>query len=105
MQSPRNLHAAWVRANHIGGMRKILRTLLLGVVAMLALGVVSACSSGTSTESSSQPSATANTPASFPPSARYMADVEKDGKKMAIGISVDGNDITAYACNGVDDEA
>jgi hypothetical protein len=34
-----------------------------------------------------------------------MADMEKDGKKMAIGISVDGNDITAYACNGVDDEA
>jgi hypothetical protein len=34
-----------------------------------------------------------------------MADMEKDGKKMTIGISVDGNDITAYACNGVDDEA
>ena len=34
-----------------------------------------------------------------------MADTEKDGKKMAIGISVDGNSITAYACNGVDDEA
>ncbi len=31
--------------------------------------------------------------------------MEKDGKKMAIGISVDGNNITAYACNGVDDEA
>jgi hypothetical protein len=34
-----------------------------------------------------------------------MADMEADGKKMAIGISVDGNQITAYACNGVDDEA
>ena len=34
-----------------------------------------------------------------------MADTETDGKKMAIGISVDGNSITAYACNGVDDEA
>jgi hypothetical protein len=34
-----------------------------------------------------------------------MADTEKDGKKMAIGISVDGDQIAAYACNGTDDEA
>jgi hypothetical protein len=34
-----------------------------------------------------------------------MADMEKDGKPMTIGISVDGDQITAYACNGVDDEA
>jgi hypothetical protein len=34
-----------------------------------------------------------------------MADIKKDGKVMAIGISVDGKEITAYACNGVDDEA
>ena len=40
------------------------------------------------------------------PSARYMADmVAADGKKMTIGISVDGSDIAAYACNGTDDEA
>ena len=31
--------------------------------------------------------------------------MEADGKKMTIGISVDGDQITAYACNGVDDEA
>jgi hypothetical protein len=87
-------------------MRNFLRTLLTGLIAMLALGALSACSSGTSTEatSPSQPSSTA-APTSFPQSARYMADIKKDGKVMAIGISVDGNDITAYACNGVDDEA
>jgi hypothetical protein len=34
-----------------------------------------------------------------------MADTEADGKKMTIGISVDGDKVTAYACNGVDDEA
>jgi hypothetical protein len=34
-----------------------------------------------------------------------MADMEADGKKMAIGISVDGDSVTAYACNGTDDEA
>ena len=28
-----------------------------------------------------------------------------DGKTMTIGISVDGADIAAYACNGTDDEA
>jgi hypothetical protein len=83
-------------------MRNFLRTLLTGLIAILALGAPSACSSGTSTEAT--PSSTAAvTP--FPPSARYMADIKKDGKVIAIGISVDGNDITAYACNGVDDEA
>lgn len=35
----------------------------------------------------------------------YLADMEADGKKMTIGISVDGDQIAAYACNGVDDEA
>ena len=28
-----------------------------------------------------------------------------DGKTMTIGISVDGDQIAAYACNGTDDEA
>jgi hypothetical protein len=87
-------------------MRKHLRTLLIGVSAMIALGTVSACSSGSSTQATSSTSSTAPATASpFPQSARYMADTEKDGKKMAIGISVDGDDVTAYACNGVDDEA
>lgn len=89
------------------GMRKFARTLLAGAAAMLALGTV-ACSGGTSTQAGS-PSATAapstSTATPFPQSARYMADAEKDGKKMAIGISVDGDSVTAYACNGTDDEA
>lgn len=91
-------------------MRNLLRTLFVGLIAMLALGTLSACSGGTSTEASStapsSPSAVATpslTP--FPTTARFMADMEKDGKPMTIGISVDGDEITAYACNGVDDEA
>ena len=28
-----------------------------------------------------------------------------DGKTMTIGISVDGDEVAAYACNGTDDEA
>jgi len=76
-------------------MKNLLRTLLVTVLAVVAL---SACSGG--------PSESA--PASAPPTttgATYVADVEADGKKMAIGITVDGDQIAAYACNGADDEA
>jgi hypothetical protein len=91
------------------GMRKLLRTLIVGVLALFALGTLSACSSGSTTEASSSssvtPSSSAAAPAAFPQSAKYMADMEADGKKMTIGISVDGDQIAAYACNGTDDEA
>lgn len=88
-------------------MRRLLRALIVGVLALFALGTLSACSGGSSTESSpgSSASSAAATPTSFPQSGRYMADMEADGKKMTIGISVDGGSVTAYACNGVDDEA
>ncbi len=90
-------------------MKKHLRTLLVGVSALIALGTLSACSGGKTTEATptseavTTPSATA-TP--FPQSARYVADMKAaDGKTMTIGISVDGASIAAYACNGTDDEA
>lgn len=91
-------------------MRKSLRNLLVGVSAIVALGTLSACSGGSTpeAESSSAPAPTtsaAATAAPLPASIRYMADMESEGKKMTIGISVDGTNVTAYACNGVDDEA
>ncbi|MGV9798028.1 hypothetical protein ACWDTP_08195 [Mycobacterium sp. NPDC003449] len=90
-------------------MRKHLRTLLVGASAMIALGTLSACSGGSSTtEAGSSAPATSSAaaePAPLPRSVRYMADMESDGKKMTIGISVDGTKVTAYACNGVDDES
>lgn len=90
-------------------MRKHTRTLLLGVSAIIALGTLSACSSGTSTEAStSEATTTAAAPATaapFPEKARYIADMEKDGKTMTIGIAVEGSEIAAYACNGTNDEA
>ena len=87
-------------------MRKQLRTLLVGLSAVIALGTLSACSGGSSTESAStSPSTSAAAETPFPASARYMADTEADGRKMTVGISVDGDKVTAYACNGVDDEA
>jgi hypothetical protein len=83
----------------------IVRLLLLGL-STLALGVVAACTPSTQTSSPapSAPTTSASAPA-VPASATYVADMEADGKKMTIGISVDGASVTAYACNGVDDEA
>ena len=92
-------------------MRKHTRTLLIGVGAMFALGTLSACSGGTSTEATTTSEATATTPVSataapFPQSAKYIADMKAaDGKTMTIGIAVDGTEVAAYACNGTDDEA
>jgi hypothetical protein len=86
-------------------MKKHTRTLLIGVSALVALGTLCACSGGTSTEATTTPGA-AETATAFPPSAKYIADMTAaDGKPMTIGIAVDGADVTAYACNGVDDEA
>jgi hypothetical protein len=91
-------------------MKKHLRTLIVGVSALLALGTLSACSGGTSTEATNTSEAVTTPPAKtatpFPQSARYVADMKAaDGKTMTIGISVDGASIAAYACNGTDDEA
>jgi hypothetical protein len=90
-------------------MKKHLRILLVAVSALIALGTLSACSSGTTTEATPTSEAVTTPPATatpFPQSARYVADMKTaDGKTMTIGISVDGASIAAYACNGTDDEA
>ena len=91
-------------------MKKHFRTLLVSVSALVALGTLSACSGGTSTEATSTseaaPATTTATESAFPQTARYVADMKAaDGKTMTVGISVDGADIAAYACNGTDDEA
>lgn len=92
-------------------MKKITRTLLVGISALVALGTLSACSGGSSNQatSSSETPTTATTtaaPTAFPASGRYIADMTApDGKTMTIGISVDGDRVAAYACNGTDDEA
>ena len=90
-------------------MKKHLRILLVAVSALIALGTLSACSSGKTTEATPTSEAITTPPATatpFPQSARYIADMKAaDGKTMTIGISVDGASIAAYACNGTDDEA
>lgn len=89
-------------------MRKHTRSILVGASALLAFGTLSACSSESTTEatSSPEPAPQTSTVAPFPESARYMADMPAaGGKTMTIGISVDGTEVAAYACNGTDDEA
>jgi hypothetical protein len=94
----------------LGDMKKHLRTLIVGVSALLALGALSACSGGKTTEATNTSEAITTPPSAtakpFPQSARYVADMKAaDGKTMTIGISVDGDSIAGYACNGTDDEA
>ncbi len=90
-------------------MRKHTRSLLVALSALVAFGTLSACSNSSTQEatSPSQPAPPETSAAApFPASARYMADMTAaDGKTMTIGISVDGEDVAAYACNGTDDEA
>jgi hypothetical protein len=89
-------------------MRKHLRPVLLGIGTLMAL--TTACGNSSTTEapssSAAAPAPQTSVSAPFPESARYMADMAAaDGKTMTIGISVDGSEVAAYACNGVDDEA
>src|SRR5829696_4641189 len=93
-QSPPILHVWPPAAIHAGHMKKHLRTLLVGVSALIAMGTLSACSGGKTTEATptseavTTPSATA-TP--FPQSARYVADMKAaDGKAWFFGNQADG---------------
>ncbi|MCV7281070.1 hypothetical protein H7J88_15610 [Mycolicibacterium flavescens] len=88
-------------------MRKIIRTLFVGFASLVALLALAGCSGNTGTDASpTSEAAPTSSAAAFPPSARYVADMTSaDGKTMTIGISVDGGEVAAYACNGTDDEA
>ncbi len=75
---------------------------------MAAFGTLTACSGSSTTQSTApaQPASETAAAADVPESARYMADMESaDGQTMTIGISVDGEEVAAYACNGTDDES
>ncbi|KUH72029.1 hypothetical protein AU184_20240 [Mycolicibacterium novocastrense] len=82
-------------------MKRWTRILFVSISATLAFGFLTACSGGSSVESTTTAEARP-----FPQTARYVADMKSpDGKPMTIGISVDGGELAAYACNGSDDEA
>nr|WP_165588568.1 hypothetical protein [Mycolicibacterium komanii]CRL66819.1 hypothetical protein CPGR_00256 [Mycolicibacterium komanii] len=85
-------------------MKRLIPILFVAIGALLALGALSACSGG-STPTADAPT-TSSSARPFPQSARFVADMKSpDGKPMTIGISVDGGQVVAYACNGADDEA
>jgi hypothetical protein len=73
-------------------MRKYTRVaLVVGAGVVIALGMLTA------------PTSTA---APMPPSATYIADVpEANGATMTMAVTVDGDNVVAYATNGTNDEA
>jgi hypothetical protein len=91
-------------------MKKYTRALLVGVGAVLALGMFSACSSGTSEQAATTTETTSaeapTTAAAMPQTATFVAQMpEQDGHAMTMAVTVQGDQVAAYACNGTDDEA
>ena len=79
-------------------MNKYNRTLVLATSAITALGVLPAASLANA--------APATEAIAFPESGRYVADMPgQDGVTTTMAIIVDGDNVAAYATNGVDDEA
>ena len=79
-------------------MNKYNRTLVLATSAITALGVLPAASLANA--------APATEAIAFPESGRYIADMPgQDGVITTMAITVDGDNVAAYATNGVDDEA
>ncbi|WP_099024514.1 hypothetical protein [Mycolicibacterium palauense] len=90
-------------------MTKGLRTLVVGVSALIGLGGMAACSSGSPTEptpqATSSPGAATSAAPAVAQSGNYVTRADQDGQPMSIGIAVQGDRIAGYACNGVDEEA
>lgn len=91
-------------------MTKFIRTLLIGVGAVLMLGTFTACSSGTTEEATTTTSETTTaettTAEAMPETATFIAEMpEAEGHAMTMAITVEGDQVAAYACNGTDDEA
>jgi hypothetical protein len=86
-------------------MKEYSRVVVLAAGAVIAVGMVAACSSG-SQEVASSTSATTSTVAPMPASATFIADMPtKDGAGMTMAVTVEGAKVVAYATNGTNDEA
>jgi hypothetical protein len=82
-------------------MKRNTRALGAGASAVIALGMLTACSSG-----SQQTASSTSTAAPMPSPATFMADVpEKNGETMTMAVTVEGEKVVAYATNGTNDEA
>jgi hypothetical protein len=77
-------------------MKKYVRALVVGAGAVIAFGMITACSSGTKQEAPATSVA-----AAMPQSATYIAEApEKDGSTMTMAITVEGDKVVAYGTNG-----
>jgi hypothetical protein len=82
-------------------MKKHTRARVAGAFAVIALGTLTACSSG-----SQQAASSTSTAAPMPSSATFIADVpESNGQTMTMAVTVEGEKVVAYATNGTNDEA
>ena len=85
------------------------RAFMLGVGALFALGMLTACGGGASTAPTAEPTTAeqTGTAAAMPESATFIAHMPgHDGKPpMVMAVTVDGDRVVAYACNGANDAA
>ena len=80
-------------------MKKYNRTLVLAAGAITALGTLPMASLANAAPPAGEAVA-------FPESGSYIADMPgQDGMTMTMAITVDGDNVAAYATNGVNDEA
>jgi hypothetical protein len=80
-------------------MNKPNRTLVIAAGAITALGVLPVCSPASAAPLVGETAA-------FPESGRYIADIPgQDGTPMTMAITVNGDNVAAYATNGTNDEA
>ncbi len=92
-------------------MKNYTRALMVGAGAVIAFGMLTACSSGTTEQASTTGETTTSvdpspTAAAMPQSADFIADVkEPDGSTITMAITVEGDKVVAYATNGTNDEA
>ena len=85
-------------------MRNHTRVLMVGAGAAVALGMLTACSSGAQDVASSP--GTSGTAAPMPSSATFIADVpEANGQLLTMAVTVEGDKVVAYATDGTNDEA
>jgi hypothetical protein len=82
-------------------MKNYTRARVAGAFAVIALGTLTACSSG-----SQQAASSTSTAAPMPSSATFIADVpESNGQTMTMAVTVEGEKVVAYGTNGTNDEA
>jgi hypothetical protein len=85
-------------------MKQYTRALVVGAGALIAMGMLTACSGGPQ-QVASPAGMTTSTVAPMPSSATFIADMPEEDGRMTMAIAVAGEKIVAYTANGTHDEA